>query len=131
MVVYATIVDLEDFLVTIPAWPGAARHLQQASEDIDELLIGAVYDVDEAGLATDPVQAAAIKRATCAQAHYIRESGDETGGKSQFTSVNVGGVSYSRKQAAPSPSRKPSKYADRAVTILRAERLLPINARTY
>ncbi|WP_433464149.1 hypothetical protein [Spirillospora sp. CA-128828] len=51
---YATIDELREFLKTIPVWPGAERHLEQASEDIDELLIGAVYDVDANELPTDP-----------------------------------------------------------------------------
>ena len=132
MVAYATTSDLAEFLKTIPVWPGAERHLEQASEDIDELLIGAVYDVDTSELPTDPRVKAAITRATCAQAHFIREGGDETGGKSQFTSVHVGGMGYSRNRLiSDAKARKPSKYSDRAVTILKAERLLPIKARTY
>ncbi|MBO2461180.1 hypothetical protein [Actinomadura violacea] len=132
MVVYATISDLENYLVTIPVWPGADRHLQQASEDIDELLIGAVYDVDDDHLPTDPRIADAIKRATCAQAHYIRERGDETGGKAQFTNVSVGSISYSRNRLiSESKARTSSKYADRALTILKTERLLPVSPRTY
>ncbi|WP_242890795.1 hypothetical protein [Actinomadura litoris] len=131
MIVYATIGDLEAYLVTIPVWPGAERHLQQASEDIDELLIGAVYDVDDNHLPTDSRVTDAIKRATCAQAHYIRESGDETGAKAQITSVNVGSIGYSRNRLiSESKARTSSKYAGRALTILRTERLLPVNVRT-
>ncbi|WP_141575855.1 hypothetical protein [Actinomadura sp. WMMA1423] len=132
MVAYATTGDLAEFLNTIPVWPGAERHLEQASEDIDELLIGAVYDVDANELPTDPKVKAAIIRATCAQAHYIRECGDETGGKSQFTSVHVGSMGYSRNRLiSESGTRKSSKYSDRAIAILRVERLLLVSSRIY
>ncbi|WP_433234859.1 hypothetical protein [Actinomadura nitritigenes] len=96
MVVYATAEDLADFLVIVPVWPGAERHLQQASEDIDDLLIGAVYDVDADQMPTDPKVRDAVKRATYTQAPFIQTSGDETGPKVGFASVNVGGTGYSR-----------------------------------
>lgn len=132
MVVYATVDDLTEYLKTIPVWPGAERHLEQASEDIDELLIGAVYEVDADEMPTDPRVKAAIVRATCAQAHYIREGGDETGGRAQYTSVNVGAMGYSRNRLiSESKARKPSKYSDRAMTILKTERLLPVNVRIH
>ncbi|MFC4048344.1 hypothetical protein ACFOY4_01500 [Actinomadura syzygii] len=132
MVVYATVAGLAEFLVGVPVWPGAKRHLEQASEDVDELLTGAVYAVDANEMPTDPKAAEAIKRATCAQAHYIREGGDETGGRASITSVGVGSINYSRNQMiSQAKQRRPAKYGDRALTILKSERLLPINARTY
>lgn len=132
MVVYATLADLAEFLVAIPVWPGAERHLKQASEDVDELLTGAVYAVDANEMPTDPKVAAAIKRATCAQAHFIKEGGDETGGRANVTSVGVGSINYSRNQMiSQAKQRRPAKYSDRAMTILKTERLLPVNAHTY
>jgi hypothetical protein len=131
MVVYATTDDLADFLVSVPVWPGAERHLQQASEDIDDLLIGAVYEVDADQMPTDPTIRDAVKRATCAQAQFIQTGGDETGAKSGFASVNVGGVGYSRHpQPTTGSGRAAQEFAPRAVRILRVEGMLPISAHT-
>ncbi|MBO2459811.1 hypothetical protein [Actinomadura violacea] len=131
MVVYATTEDLADFLVTIPVWPGAERHLRQASEDIDDLLIGAVYDVDTNQMPTDPRIREAVKRATCAQAHFIQTGGDETGAKSGFSSVSVGGVSYSRSsQVTIGSGRASQEFSPRTLRILHVEGLLPVRPRT-
>jgi hypothetical protein len=132
MVVYATADDLADFLDPAPVPPTAPRHLPQASEDIDELLIGAVYDVDANDLPTDPRIADALKRATCAQALFIAVGGDETGAKAQFGTVNVGSIAYSRNQRMDGANaRVPLRYGPRAVSILRMAQLLPISARSH
>lgn len=101
-----------------------------ASRRLDELLIGAVYDVDEDGAPTDPTVADVFMRACCAQARYLIDLDDPTGVKGQYSSVSVGSVSYTRGQGKGG-STTPPRYADDAIGILQVEGVLPVNVITY
>lgn len=130
MTAYATVEDFEGYLnpdpdeEAVPVPPGATRLLRDASEVLDELLIGAMYATDADGMPTDPDVVDALKRATCAQARYTSELGDETGAKGQYASWSTGGVSVTRAFATAG-SNQLNRVAPQAVLILRTEGLLP------
>ncbi|WP_242882590.1 hypothetical protein [Actinomadura litoris] len=119
MPVYATPDELTTWL-DAPAPQGAVRLLRVASQIVDEILIGAVYDTDAFEAPTDPQVAERLREATCAQAAYLLALGDDTGATTQAGSHSTGGVSASRAQAAP-------RWAPQALSVLRAGGLLPIH----
>ncbi|MEK9521455.1 hypothetical protein MIU24_18975 [Streptomyces venezuelae] len=93
--VYATPTQLAEWTGE-PAPADAERLLTRASEDVDDALLTAVYDVDTAGMPTDPAVAQALADATCAQVAYRQESGDTgTGAAGRWSSVSIGPVSMS------------------------------------
>lgn len=109
----------------IPAEPEATRKLTRASERIDDLLVTAVYDVDDDDLPTDATVAQALRDATCAQASWWLEIGDETGAASQYQSVSIGSVSLSRGYTgAGSSTGVQQTMSDAAVRHLRRAGLL-------
>lgn len=134
MAVYATPAEYAAWLYpddeepTPPA--GATRALRAASGRIDELLIAAVYDVDEDGLPADADTLAALRDATCAQADYQRASGDvnSTGAAGQWSSVSIGSASLSRGQAAGCGTASAPKYSSEAYGILQRAGLVPNEA---
>lgn len=96
---YATAADLaaSDFLpagLTAPVGADAARLLSRASRMVDSLLRRAVYDVDADGLPTDTGVIAAVRDATCAQACWWLETGDEAGVASGLDSLGAGSGPY-------------------------------------
>lgn len=121
--VYATRTDLVNYVpatITVPAEPEATRLLTRASERIDHLLmsIGAVYTVDSVTkLPTDANLIEAFKLATCAQAQWWLETGDESGAGSLYSNVSIGRVSLGRAQAGGVPVTQ--RYAEQAVDHLR------------
>ncbi|WP_192809930.1 hypothetical protein [Actinomadura rudentiformis] len=119
MAVYATPDELTAWLDS-PAPPTAVRLLRVASQIVDEILIGAIYDTDADDAPTDPNVAARLREATCAQAAYLLALGDDTGATTQAGSHSVGGVSASRAQAAP-------RWAPQAVSVLRSAGLVPVH----
>ncbi|MFD5711328.1 hypothetical protein ACFWHW_13175 [Streptomyces pharetrae] len=102
---YATEQQLIDYLAPDPAPANAAKVLDRASDDIDGLLIGAVYDTDSNGMPTDPKVQAALRKATLAQAEYLVATGDLTGAQRQWGRVQVGGVEYIRGTSGTEPGR--------------------------
>jgi hypothetical protein len=121
VLVYATPADYTDY-TRAPAPADIEGDLERASERIDELLLCAVYRVDDDGRPTDPKEREAIVRATCAQAAWSREVGDKYGVASAFKSVRIGSVQLDR---AGSGESGPPRYAQDAVSILRTAGLLP------
>lgn len=119
---YATVEQLA-------AYPGgdqiaasdAEALLDDASADVDDMLVAAVYEVDADGMPTAPEVADVLARATCAQAVYLDELGDRTGAGRLWQSASIGGVSYTRAR-----STRPSApdYSPRALTILRTAGLI-------
>lgn len=124
---YATVDDFEAYLDGEALPSNAARLLDTASDLIDDMLVGAIYDVDENGDPTDPADIATLKKATCAQAQYLAMLGDETGAQANFASASAGAVSFSR-MIGSSPSRTivSARYAPQAVSILRTAGFLPV-----
>lgn len=97
MRVYATAADLAAY--TGAAAPADAdRLLTDASEMLDaQILRLATYAVDDAGLPTDPVVAAAFSRAVCAQVKWWGLVGDSTGAAGVgWGGVSIGSVNLSR-----------------------------------
>lgn len=97
--------------------------LQRASEDIDNALIGAVYQVNQNGMPVDAMVIDAISRACCAQCAYLLADNDPTGVKHQYTSTNVGGVQAVRAASTVAPQFP--LLAPRAAQILHITGVLP------
>ncbi|HEY9476479.1 MAG TPA: hypothetical protein VIS06_21845 [Mycobacteriales bacterium] len=100
--VYAVETDLADSVylpkgVTAPTGTEATRLLTRASRRVDRLLLPAVYDVDDTGAPTDPAVIEAVRDATCAQAAWWLETGDESGAAGQYQSVGIGSVNLTRR----------------------------------
>lgn len=105
--------------------------LAQASGIIDELLIGAVYVVDEGTqIATDTATAELIRDATIAQAQWMDALGDTTGvgDTREVESASVGSVSFSgaRRTSTVAYTSSGRAIAPGAVSILRVGGLLPV-----
>ncbi|TMR97538.1 hypothetical protein [Nonomuraea basaltis] len=120
--VYATAADYATY--TGQAAPdGIDQVLARASERIDELLMGAVYQTDETEMPADADTREAIRRATCAQAAWTIAVGDPYGVASAFKSVSIGSVKLDRAGGAGESG--PPRYAQDALSILRTTGLLP------
>lgn len=102
---YATIGDLIEWTHDDPP-ADATRLLQRASEYVLGLTATAVYDVDGDGVATDVTVLAALRDATAAQAAWWIQTGDETGGAAQYTSVGIGSVQLTRSTAGVTSTRQ-------------------------
>lgn len=140
--IYATLDDYRDWVGDQTAEMSAVLFVR-ASRVVDEVLIGAVYDVDSSELPTDPVVLEALKDATCAQAQWFDETGDTTasgaGGElGHITSASIGSASYSMKNAgggtdAGATQTTPSgiPIAPGVVSTLRIAGLKPSGVLTY
>lgn len=95
---YATPEEYEAYTgATVPA--GIALMLTRASRVVDQVLLSAVYDVDDDGLPTDPAVQAALRDATIEQAAYWAQTGEDgTGALSEYANVSIGSVSLGRAQ---------------------------------
>lgn len=103
--VYATEAEYATWLGVEEAPAGAATALIRASRAVDQMLLTAVYDVDDDGLPTDTAHAEALRDATCAQAEYAAAAGDPNlvgaGAPSgAITQVGLGSLSYAKTAAA-------------------------------
>lgn len=125
---YATVQDFEDYLAPDALPSASGRLLERASTIVDEMVIGAVYSVDDEDMPTEPKVLAAFKSATLAQAHYMTVAGDETNALQGFISVTQGSVSYSRatSSSGTNSSATGSRYSSDAYGILRVAGLLPV-----
>ncbi|MFE4057404.1 hypothetical protein ACFXP3_14090 [Streptomyces sp. NPDC059096] len=80
----------------------ADRLLANASDDIDDALLTAVYRTDDAGMPTDPTVLTALAEAVRAQIEYWAATGDDgTGAAGRWDSVSLGPVSLSGRKDAP------------------------------
>jgi hypothetical protein len=122
--VYATAEELAAYTGQ-PAPADATRLLARASEDIEDALLTAIYDTDDAGAPTDPDIIAALSEATCAQVEYQQATGDDgTGAAGRWDSVSIGPVSLSGRKDAPRGAGDVD-LAPRADRALRRAGLLP------
>jgi hypothetical protein len=105
------------------------RVLVRASQRVDAALIGAVYDVDEAGMPTDPETLAALRDATCAQVHYWQQQGDKTGTgtATQWGSVKIGDVQLGNPTTAAGGGGSAGTLCAEADDVLRVAGLLPVS----
>lgn len=122
--VYATRADLVDYAppsVTVPDEPEATRVLTRASEDVDDALLTAVYDVDTDDMPTDTKVIEAMKLATCAQAIERIRTGTEDGndGLDGWDSVSIGSISLSGRRKSDAGARSGSDLTAEAVGHLR------------
>jgi len=116
---YATIDDLTDWLDPEPAPDNAARLLEQASDALDQALIGACYTLD------NPDTRAALKRACVRQAHWMMERDDETGAQNDLQSMSAGSRSFTRRTVGTGAGAAP-KVGPQAAAVLRTSGLLNI-----
>lgn len=124
---YATPAEYAEWLGKDTAPAGAERALAEATIVVDELLITAVYDVDDAGVPTDTDVLAAVRDATCAQADYARGTGDpySTGAAGAWSSVKVGSASLTRGGGGGSGGAAGGgRYSPTATSLLRQAGLL-------
>jgi hypothetical protein len=96
---YATTVDYANIVHEAPP-TDAERMLRDATAEVDKALLFAVYDVDDAGLPTDPDVTQALKLATVAVVRWWDENGWEgTGVEAQVQSASIAGVSLGFKRS--------------------------------
>lgn len=104
--IYANLDDYRDWSQDIAAEMPAVL-FARASEVIDEVLIGAVYAIDDGTqLPTVTTVMEALRDATCAQAQYMLAAGDTTGTgtAASWGNVKIGSVALSEKKLlSPSP----------------------------
>ncbi|WP_329376041.1 hypothetical protein [Streptomyces sp. NBC_01483] len=115
---HATISDLEAWLAPETAPANAWRLLEQASDRIDEALIGAMYDP------TDTAVQDVLRKATVRQVHWMLERGDETGAQDDVQSMTTGQRSITRRTNAGHASAPAPRISPQAVTVLRNAGLL-------
>lgn len=114
--VYATAEQYEAYTyATAPT--DIEYRLARASEFLDSQAFRLCwYAVDDAGLPTDTVVAAAFARAVCAQAQWGVEVGDVTGAAGVgYGSVEIGDVKLSRSATAVSGEDSPGRQVAPAV----------------
>lgn len=123
--VYATPAQLAEWQGLDDPPAGATVALRDASLDVDILLVGAVYDVDEEDAPADADVALVLQEATCAQATFNPSGHSQTSDDAQQTQVKVDKVSVTRA-ANPQTGRViRDRYAPGAVDILRVAGLVP------
>lgn len=110
---------------TLPTDTEQDRLLERASQDIDLLLITAVYDVDSGGNPTDSDVAEALSDATCAQVEWWLEIGDEMGAASAWDDVAIGSVRLGRGNGSGGDGASTPPVAPRAAQRLQLAGLLP------
>jgi hypothetical protein len=125
--VYATRADLVAYApagFTVPTDPEATRLLTSASKLIRRATKTAIYDVDAQGYPSDVDIRAAFRDATCAQALWWLDTGDERGTAGQYQTMSIGSVSLSRGSAGGSAAASGQQLAPQAETELRDGRVL-------
>lgn len=122
---YATEDEFEEYLKPDPVPSGAARLLRDASLEVDEMLLTAHYRVDHDGRPVDPPVVEALREATCAQAEFRAEHGDELEVLNAGESIKLGPISFGGAfSSGPNPSPLP-RYSPKALRFLRLAGLVP------
>lgn len=99
--------------------------LQRASDFIDSRLVGAVYEVDDDGVAVSEEILTAIKRATMAQAEFWMEGYGSPFGPALYDNVRIATVSLSSSNSGS--GKKKDVIAPLAADALRSVGLWPIH----
>lgn len=91
--VYATVDELANAIKPKTPPANAEQLLVDASGDIDDLILSAVYETDAAGYPTDPEIRDALKQATIALIRWWGGIGEDGTGITQvLTSASIAGV---------------------------------------
>ncbi|WP_449281250.1 hypothetical protein [Leucobacter sp.] len=122
---YATEAEYADWLGEETPPAGAARLLRDASLEVDEMLITAVYRVDHDGNPIEPKVIAALRDATCAQAEHRDEHGDEVTVMEGGEAASLGPLSFGGTGARSSGAAGVPQYAPKAYRVLRLAGLIP------
>jgi len=120
--VYATTTQLAEYMQAAPPLD-APRLLASASRMLDALVLAYCrYAVDGDGMPTDPLVAAAIGRAVCAQVAWWEEIGDSTGAAGVgYGSMAIGSVNLGRSVTSVSGDDSAARQlAPRVLDELRA-----------
>ena len=118
---YATSADLTSWLGE-QAPVDADRLLARATLDIDYALIGVLYDVDVAGMPTEPITVIpALRDACCAQVEWWLVTNDEVGEMDLYHQINAADQGL---QVSRTPGRRP-RLSPRTLEILQLAKLLP------
>ena len=101
--VYATLADLSSYCApdTAPSGVGA-RQLREASAQVDQMLLTAIYQTDSDEKPVDPRIAEALMNATCAQALHVHEYGDEVTIRESGIPVSLGPLSLGGRRGSSS-----------------------------
>ena len=102
-----------------------ARQLQDASDQVDSVLIGAVYDTDTNQMPTDSNVILGLQLAVCAQVIYWRTKGDELDQAGEYQVMSVGSVTLDKGRTSGIKAAG-QVLAPRAMAALRVAGLLPI-----
>lgn len=94
---YASTTDLANYLHDAPPID-ADRKLKDATAVIDDLILCALYDVDTAGMPTDPAIKVALANAVCEQVRWRISTGDDDSAE-LYSSVSIAGVSLARSRS--------------------------------
>ncbi|QIK63840.1 hypothetical protein G7068_12040 [Leucobacter viscericola] len=123
---YADDKDFATWLQVDKAPEGAARLLRDASLEVDEMLLTAIYRVDHDGAPTEPRVIEALRDATCAQAEFRDEHGDEVEAMGSGESVRLGPLGFGGAfSSGPKPTQPIPQYSPKAYRILRLAGLIP------
>ena len=115
---YATISDLEEWLAPEPAPANAHRLLEQASDALDQALIGAMYEP------TDTHVQDTLRKACVRQVHWMLERADETGAQDDVQSMTTGQRSITRRNGTGTGGSAAPRICPAAATVLRTSGLL-------
>ncbi|GAA3890553.1 hypothetical protein GCM10022243_64290 [Saccharothrix violaceirubra] len=119
MRVYATTADLVEYAGEAAVDDDSPRLLARASEEVDALLVAAVYPVDAQGYPVEQGTRDAVRRATCAVVEWWGETGDPVGAGAQFSEAALGTLRFKRADTGAPPDIGP-----RAARILATAGLL-------
>lgn len=123
--VYATLADYQTYTGQTPP-AGIDASLAHASEHLDaEVFRLCWYEVDGDGYPSNPVVREAFRRATCAQAQWWEETGDELGTAAHWGSVAIGSVRLSRPGSSSGSTSAEPVVAPRVMQALRSPDLTP------
>lgn len=122
---YASEDDFKAYLAPDPVPEGAARLLRDASLEVDDMLLTAIYHVDHDDMPTDPKVRAALRDATCAQAEFRAEYGDELEAISDGEAISLGPIRFGGKSSSGVSVESMPKHAPKALRHLRLAGLTP------
>jgi hypothetical protein len=130
--IYANLAEYRDWLEDQTAEVSPAL-FARASEVIDEVLIGALYAInDDTQLPTATAIMDALRDATCAQVQYMAAVGDTTGTgtTTSWGNIKIGSVALSEKKVLTPAPMKTVTGADVAAAALRPLRVAGLLVRT-